>query len=296
MNKLKNILIATDFSPHSDFALKMGKLLQEKSSCSVTLVHISDVAATWDWPQADLQARTLLEQFRNKIKASIGMRIQEQMKKCGVSFETKLLFGEAYPEMMSLLKRTEADLLIMGHRGVKSIFPIGSFAKKMIASSPIPVLITNNETPINKVGCLLDLSNVMGQTAMAAKDFSKLFNAHLSFYTSIPDLSTNLLTRMPFGISNTSLDEFQRQEVITKAKNELKKSLGEINEDDIIVDIAIKGTSASLSEKLDEHNIDLAVLGKHNRGPIEKFFIGSFSAGVIDYFKNNILILPPNKD
>lgn len=295
MNKLTRVLVATDFSTHSNFALKMGKVLQEKSSCIVTLVHISDVASIWDWPATDIQARTLLDQFRSELVASVNKKIQEQMQSCGVDFETKIIFGETYLEMMKLLKENSTDLLIMGHRGEKSIFPIGSFAKKMIASSPVPVLVMNNEISINKIGCLLDLSSVMPQAVTGASDLAQLLNAHLSFFTSLPDLSTNLLTRMPFGLSNTALDENQRKEVIMKAKAELKKYLGNIDDNNIIVDIAIKGTSASLSEKLDEHNIDLAVLAKHNRGPIEKLFIGSVSKSFLDYFKGNILILPSSK-
>ncbi len=295
MKKLNKVIVATDFSAGSDFALKMANRLKEKSSCSVTLVHISDAATTWDWPGTDLQALTLLEQFRKELTTAIEKKIKDQMVRCGVDFEAELIFGEAYSEMMNFIERSKADLIVMGHRGEKSIFPIGSFAKKMIASSAIPVLITNNETPINKVGCLLDLSKIMPFTITAGRDFAQMFNAHLSYFTSIPDLSTNLLTRMPFAISNTTLDENQRKEIISKAKNELIKNLGQVNEDDIIVDISIKGTSASLSEKLDEHNIDLAVLGKHNRGPLEKLFIGSVSSGFIDYFKGNSLILPENK-
>lgn len=292
MKTLKKVLIATDFSKSSDFALRFGKTLQEQQSLDITLVHISDASSVWDWPATTLQARNLLAQFQDEMTTVMQNKMADQQKRCEVNFPTKIIFGDSFDELTKLIKEGHADLLIMGHRGQKSLFPIGSFAKKMMSSSPVPVIITSSEAPITKVGCLLDLSSVSSDIVDAGLEFSELFNAHLSYFSSIPDLSSKAIAAIPFAITNYSFDEGEKMDIIKKAKEVVIEAVGKVNDEDIIVEISKDDTSTALSEMLEERNIDLAILSKHNRGPIEKFFMGSVSKGFIDQFKGSILILP----
>lgn len=292
MKSIHNILIATDFSAHSDYALIIGKNLQKKTNAKVTLVHISDVPPLWYWHVPNAEAKAVLDEFQKETNDNLKAKIQDQMKKLDVKFDAKILYGDNFTVLHDAIKEEKADLLLMGHRGEKGLFQVGSFAKKMIASSPIPLIITNSNQPIDKVGCLIDLSRPNVEIIEMGGFISQLFNAHLSFFSNIPDLSSKALMGLPFSVGIQMFSDEDKKEIIQHSENSIMAINSNIPREDIHISISAEDVSIALSDELEAFNIDLAVMAKHNRGPLEKLFIGSVSKGVIDQFKGSILILP----
>ena len=292
MKSIHNILIATDFSEHSDYALLMGAKLQKKTNAKVTLVHISDVPPLWYWSVHNPEARAIIDDFQKETNDNLEEKIQDQMKKLDVQFDSKILFGDNFNLLHEAIEKEKADLLIMGHRGEKGLFQIGSFAKKMIASSPIPLIITNSNRPIDKVACLLDLSSPNTQIIEAGGFTAKIFNAHLSFFSNIPDLSSKALIGLPFAVGIQMFSDQDKKEIVRNSEDNIMAMDRNIAREDIHISISQEDVSIALSDELEAFNIDLAVMAKHNRGPLEKLFIGSVSKGVIDNFKGSVLILP----
>lgn len=52
------------------------------------------------------------------------------MDRCDVNFEMMIKFGNPHKELIRSIESTNAELLIMGHRGQTGLFGIGSFPKK----------------------------------------------------------------------------------------------------------------------------------------------------------------------
>jgi nucleotide-binding universal stress UspA family protein len=292
MKSIHNILIATDFSAHSDHALIMGRNLQKKTNAKVTLVHISDVPPLWYWHIPNTEAKSVLDEFQKETNENLKAKIHDQMTKLDVKFDTKILYGDQYHSLHEAIKEEKADLLIMGHRGEKGLFQLGSFAKKMIASSSIPLIITNSSRPVDKVGCLIDLSKPNAKIIEMGGLFSQLFHAHLSFFSHIPDLSSKALMGLPFSVGIQMFSDEDKKEIIQHSENSIMAINNNIAREDIHISISPEDVSIALSDELEAFNIDLAVMAKHNRGPLEKLFIGSVSKGVIDQFKGSVLILP----
>jgi nucleotide-binding universal stress UspA family protein len=292
MNKISKILVATDFSTHSDSAVLLGNEIQSKMGGEVTLIHISDIAPIWDLPATDMQARNLLGQFQKDIDASLEKSMREQMIRCKVQFESVIKFGNAQKELSTVIEATKADLLIMGHRGQTGFFGVGSFAEKMIATSPIPVLVTKNHKIIKTISCLIDPSRNSQDSIAFAQDLANSLNAKARFLTFIADLSSESYATVPFVMPSYKFSEQEKVEIIERAKSFITNQGNNLSADDVDVDISNQTTAKALTKGLIDQKADLAIVSKHNRGALERFFIGSTSKGVLQEFKGNILVLP----
>jgi len=290
MNPNYKILIATDFSTHSDLAVKIGDNIQRKSGATITLVHISETSPVWDLPATDEQAKNLLGRFQKEINTSIEKSMRDQLLRCNVSAETLIKFGTPQKELLELIDSTKPDLLIMGHQGRSGLFSLGSFAEKMIATSPVPVLVGKSLKDIEKVCCLIDLSKPSREAIDYTKRFAQLFGARATYLTSISDISSK--QNIPFMNSVFQFSDEERMKIKANAKALIQKNAGDLSNDEIQVEISPLRIVESLTKSLTEMEADLAVMSKHNRGPVERFFIGSTSIGILKNFNSNILVLP----
>lgn len=292
MKKLHKILIASDMSKQSDSAVQLAHQLQEKMGGEVTLVHISDVSPVWDWPATDFQAKNILGQFQTELNKSIEIRLRDQMVRNKVQFEINIKFGNSQQELLKLIEASKADMLVMGHRGETSFFGIGSFAEKMIASSPIPVLIAKNHKSINTVSALLDPARFSQASIAYAKNIAQAFNAKAQYLTFIADLSSEALMNIPFVMPSYKFSEKEKQEITENVKASIVSQSHDISVHDIHVEISTLTTGKALTNGLITQKADLAIISKHNRGAVEKLFIGSVSKNVLHEFEGNILVLP----
>lgn len=289
MKQINKILVATDFSQQSDYAVLLANDFQKKLGATVTMVHISDVSPVWDWPASDLQAKNLLGQFQKEITTSLDRKMEEQVIRCGVKFEGMIKFGNSQKELIKEIQSTKADLLIMGHRGQTGFFGIGSLAEKMIASSPIPVLIAKNKNDIKTITSLIDPAKVSQEAIVYTQGLADSIHGKTQYLTFIADLSSETLN--PFTMAQYKFSDEEKSQINERAKSFVLDHVKNISEQDIHIEISNLRIAKALAKRLVELKTDLAVVSKHNRGPIEKLFIGSTSKGVLQEFDGNILVL-----
>lgn len=292
MKKLHKILVASDLSKQSDCAVQLAQELQQKMGGQVSLVHISDVSPVWDWPATDYQAKNILGQFQSEFNKAIETQLREQMIRNKVQFESIIKFGNSQEELLKVIEASKADILVMGHRGETSFFGIGSFAEKMIASSPIPVLIAKNSKAIKTISALLDPVRFSQASIDYAKNIAAAFHASTQYLTFIPDLSSEALMNIPFVMPSYKFSEKEKNEIIESVKASIVSHSKEISAQDIHVEISTLATGKALTRGLISQKADLAIISKHNRGAVEKLFIGSVSKSVLNEFEGNILVLP----
>ena len=291
MKKMK-ILIATDFSNHSDNAVQFASTLLNRMEGDFTFAHISDVSPVWDWPASDQQARNLLSKFQEEILGSINGSMKTQLVKHGINQEGIVRFGNPQEELLKLINETQTDLLILGHRGKTGFFEVGSLAEKMIASSPIPVLVVKDNKEIKRVTCLIDTSKASKTSVDYTQKFTKLLNAEDRYLTFVPDLSSSALLNIPLAIPVYKFNDEEKMQIEDNVKKIIQEQNESISPNQIQVRISESSTVNALSEAMLETGTDLAILSRHNRGPIEKVFIGSTTKGILQNFKGSILVLP----
>ncbi len=290
MKQMNKILVATDFSQESDNAVLLANYLQKKLGATVTMIHISDVSPVWDWPASDIQAKNLLGQFQKEITTSLDRKMEEQVIRCGVKFEGMIKFGNSQKELLKEIQSTKAELLVMGHRGQTGFFGIGSLAEKMIASSPIPVLVVKNKKDIKNITSLIDPAKVSQEAITYTQDLANSLNGKAQYLTFIADLSSETLN--PFTMSQYKFSEEEKSQITERAKSFILDQVKNIPEEDVHIEISNLRVAKALAKGLIDQKTDLAIVSKHNRGPLEKLFVGSTSKGVLQEFDGNILVLP----
>lgn len=125
---LGRILVATDFSPSSDLALRHAAELARLLPAEVLLLHVADAAST----------RTRIEEkFRQALSASrAGDVVGEEL----------LLHGDPAESILAHATRTKARLIVMGTQGRRGMdrLLLGSVAEAVIRGARCPVLVVRN--------------------------------------------------------------------------------------------------------------------------------------------------------
>jgi universal stress protein A len=141
MKPIHKILVPTDFSEHSAYALEYAvELARRFDEASITLAHVYPVvnyaAAEGFALYTPEQLADLLTKLAEQLKAE-----EDQVRALGwTRIDTTLLQGDAYKETLDLA--ASYDLIVMGTHGRTGFKHalIGSVAEKLVRTAPCPVL------------------------------------------------------------------------------------------------------------------------------------------------------------
>ena len=144
--KFKKVLVAVDFSAHSESALKLALDLVETFSAELHLVHV--------FPEP----LALAPPYGPSLPADFGMRIERaavdhfqqwQEKHCpaGLSVTSYVRRGDASKQIIEAAEEIDSDLIVMGTRGTTGLEHIlmGSVAERTVRGAHCPVLTTKGE-------------------------------------------------------------------------------------------------------------------------------------------------------
>ena len=140
MKPIHKILVPTDFSEHSAYALSYAVDLAQRYEAAVTLAHVYPVvnyaAAEGFALYTPQQLTELLSKLGDQLKLA-----EEQARALGLSsIDSTLLQGDAYKEVLELAGGY--DLIVMGTHGRTGFRHalLGSVAEKLVRTAPCPVL------------------------------------------------------------------------------------------------------------------------------------------------------------
>ncbi|MCK4691006.1 MAG: universal stress protein [Desulfuromonadales bacterium] len=148
MKEIKRILFATDFSKNSEYAFEYAYFLAKKCDARLLITHVVHVpvdSATFDIPHASLES----------LKKALDDEAQKSMVKfCsdplheGDNYETSVVHGLPYDQIIKKARELSADLIVMGTRGRRAGLDrtlFGSTAEKVVRLSSLPVMTISLE-------------------------------------------------------------------------------------------------------------------------------------------------------
>jgi len=137
-----SIVVATDFSPCSLAAVRLGAALARRQREPVVLVHAVEPPAL-DVPT--LPIGTTGWERDLAMAAEIGIaRDASEARQRGVAVETRVVFGPAASAILEVAAEQRAGLIVVGTHGRKHgahLF-LGSVAESIVRSAGCPVLAT----------------------------------------------------------------------------------------------------------------------------------------------------------
>jgi nucleotide-binding universal stress UspA family protein len=141
-NALRNVVVATDFSPGAAAALGRAAWLPMKPRATLSIVHVVPETVP-----SHLRA-AVAKQAKGRLRGAAAQvaRIAED-RGMEVQIASAILFGSPYVEIVRHARSTGADLVVVGRhgaRGVRNAF-IGSTAERVVRKGDVPVLVVHEK-------------------------------------------------------------------------------------------------------------------------------------------------------
>jgi nucleotide-binding universal stress UspA family protein len=149
MLRMQTILLATDFSGHSNLAFRLACTIARDYAARLVVVHVA-VPPVGIYGQGRMAPRLHLEELerlRDKLE-------ELQPRDPRVQVEHRLVEGEATEQILRTAAAVNADLIMVGTHGRTGLgrLLMGSVAEEVLRKAPCPVLtvklpMTTNQPP-----------------------------------------------------------------------------------------------------------------------------------------------------
>jgi nucleotide-binding universal stress UspA family protein len=135
MIAIKKLLVPTDFSEYSRFALKYAVALAENFQAKVYVIHVHEPYPHGAVLEGIYYDPAIMEE--DALDAIVKeLRVQK------IDAEAVFVKGRPFMEIIRQAEQLEADLIVIATHGRKGVshFVFGSTAEKVVRMAPCPVL------------------------------------------------------------------------------------------------------------------------------------------------------------
>lgn len=283
---IKRILVCTDLTEKADEVLINAEALRKRTNAELDILHVSDLGLRLEWSADTTKKETFYDAFVEGIANDLKSKLQAQIERTGVKGNPLFAEGHAVDKINDLIVNGDKkyDLLVIGHNSKAGTLHhvLGSVARKIASSAPIPTIIVKRDMEFNTIGAFVDGTRPVDWMVTSSLDFYRSFKfGKIEFVTLWFDLPE------PFQ------EEESASAVASKLDEEIKYFIHGKENFSIRVEPSRELFVAyHLARIADEDKIDLAVM-KRNRGKkLNKKLLGSETLRMLELNTPNILILP----
>jgi nucleotide-binding universal stress UspA family protein len=265
---MKRFVYATDFSKNSRYVAGFIKAISKKEDVEVLLLHV--------FPDITDRYGPIISQFSGlieaweKAKKSAEENLIEwenRLWSWGIKVSSKLAIGNPVLETINEAELFKADFIAVGTSGISGTkgFSIGSFAKSLLHSSPIPVITLDfHQTKVKKILVALDLSSA---TQKIINFLPKIANwGKITLYHAL--------------LVDFDLDPKEKEIY----KEQVLKEMPDFNGAKKVVKVSFSPNldyAGAIVDYAKRNDYDLIVIGSHGRTGIRKVVLGSVAERVI---------------
>ena len=166
---MDRILVATDFSPRSDRALRRASLIASRLGASLTLVHVVDADQTQRLVELERDAASAI-----LVDAAATLRATD-----GIAAEWTVEVDDVDAGILLSAEKLSADLIVIGpQRSRFTDFFVGTTAERVLKRSTRPLLVAVGMPSAHHHSTLLALdfdeaSKAAGRAALAMGIFDR---------------------------------------------------------------------------------------------------------------------------
>lgn len=293
MTRIRNIVVATDFSPGSNAAVNRAMLLAQAHGASLRLLHAFDVSAwhslrgifdpqrfTMD-PPPDVQMRQHLSELATSLATQSGLQV-----------EARYTVGEADSAIMAYVMAHETSLVVIGSRAEPGMMGLGSTASKVVRSPACPVLVVrlNESRPYDQVLCAVDMRE--GSMRAAAQTVALFPLAHHHLLCAVDPALQRAL-----WMKNVATDEtrVQRESMHAFAQQQLDKLAQELTsqaEHPVAAEVVDDVPAHAIIARAQGLPADCVAVGHHSQGTGVGRLLGSMAQHVLQHTSRDVLVVP----
>ena len=294
------ILCAVDGSGHSQWGIQALEAFAGQKPDQVVLLHIIDQpslqAAVNKNPVARKRALAAMEKagtilLRDAARAA-RLALGQAATGPRTELQTILAHGAIAHTVSRTARRLEADLILMGSRGLSDIqgFLLGSVSRQVAATAPCPLLVVKQPlTTLLRVAIAVDDSKPSRAAARFLRSRILPESSMVTILTSVESPVTDFAARY---LSESQLAELKRpvMERATKLVNALRdefikdgfSAVTQVHMDHVI-DTIVKHVEASHDQ--------LLVIGSRDLTKSERLYLGSVSESLLRHAPCSVLIV-----
>ncbi len=268
---MKKILVPTDFSKYSEYALEVAASLAKKFNAEIIVVHMMGLSHS-SMNKTDARTATealyYLKLSEKKFKEFLdkpylkGIRVNETVQNYTI-----------FSELNNVAKEHNANLIVMGSHGtqglVQEVF-VGSNTEKVVRTSEIPVLVIKERMEDFKLEKVVFACDFKDENAKVYKSAMELFEGF--------DAEVHLLyVNLPHKFRNSEYLETRVKDFLFKADS------GDLSNLDKVVyynDYTVEDGVHAYSSKI---NADVVAIPTHGRRGLAHFFSGSISEDIANH-------------
>jgi len=147
---IRNILLATDFDPISEAALRYSLVIARRYKAKMYLLHVVP-PETFQFLSGDARQRSLDEAWRDAHRHMTDLLIAGHLE--GVEHQVMVEQGEIWDVISKKIGELHANMLVLGTHGRTRIgkLLLGSVAETIFRQAPCPVLTAGPKTTLEAV-------------------------------------------------------------------------------------------------------------------------------------------------
>ena len=270
---MKKILVPTDFSKESEYALKVAAQLAKTYGSEIHLLHLLDLPIQETDPlstPSELPAAMFFMELANKKIANLMTR--DYLK--GLKINVTIKPDNPFNGIIKICKKNKITMVIMGSHGstgIREVF-IGSIAEKVVRHSDIPVMVIKKEHDnlnVKQIVFASDFKKESKHTYKQAIEIAELFKAKI--HLLMVNTPTNFMTTTD---ANKRIKEF------IKGFSFKNYTVNIYNEETI--EIGILNFAG-------ETKADLIGISTHGRQGLSHFINGSLSEDLVNHAKRPVV-------
>ena len=280
--QIKTILVPTDFSEHAETAIETAEILAKPLGAQIHLLHVLHLPVQAVTPEMAVVPVGFWQDLRTHAERKLD-ESRKAIEKQGVRCTTEILEDIPGFAIAAAAKRANADLIVMGSRGLTGLKHalLGSVAERTVRTAPCPVLTVKRDgggpLRLRTILVPMDFSPASHRALELAKELAKSAGpAHLilvhAYYVPI-ELEQFLIQQGDPVLERLS-------ESVTK---DLEKILKGLQDAGISSEyLANRGAPERLIIELaKQKHADLIVMGTHGRRGLSHLLLGSVAERVV---------------
>ncbi len=143
---IKRILWPTDLSEAASKAEPYVASLSKLYDAEIHLIYVAEDLTDYEhyWGSGpDAKHLREMKEYEMRIaKERLEELCTNYLEGCP-SYRIHVLKGDPAKVILGAIEEYGADLVVLATRGMKSVFPFGSVAERVVKSSPVPVITIN---------------------------------------------------------------------------------------------------------------------------------------------------------
>lgn len=279
------ILVATDFSPRSQRAVRRAGILAAQSRGKVILMHVVD------GPGGRETSQDIREAQRMTVEQ---VAVVPELYR--IPCEPLVVRGCPSDEIRNAAAAHDVDLIVIGasHRGPSR--NAGRTVRNLIRSARCPVLVVRRfaAAPYARVMIPVDLSEASEQALRSAGPLKLVECAHVTVLHAFDAPGKSKLSR--FGVERDQIDSYveacrsrsaEKVVALLECGGFAARKWSRLTEEG-----SPPEAIARVAERI---NTDLLVIGTHGRTGLRKALHGSVTEDVLSTVGPDVLVVPPRR-